>query len=56
MAVKENSVTFNALVDEIHRERHGLTCADIHPLVHEANMRGFEAAALRLMVQQRRTR
>lgn len=56
MARRENSATFNKIVDEIHKERHGFGCADIHPLVHQAHMRGFEAAALRILTQPRRTR
>ena len=34
------------LAEQIHRQRHGDTCADIHPIVHAEQVRGFRLAAL----------
>lgn len=39
-----------ALAEDIHRERHGDTCADIHPVVHDEQVRGFRLAALERLV------
>jgi hypothetical protein len=41
------------LAESIHRERHGDTCQDIHPIVHADQWRGFlRAAAQRIEVSQ----